>query len=159
MLNNPCALECSTGSTKVDVNVDIDFNSIFIQQAAECLSCELQKQTQNGDCFDFMNGDAYYFQYQSGIASGYTFNGIWGISATLDNVLVYNNTNFYSGSSAPTRYDYLLELDNIANVIGSDFTYVSGTTASFISDYNCTTGLGLLGKLLNIDLNLDIIIN
>lgn len=158
--NNPCALDCSSGSTSVDVNVDLDFNSIYLQQILSCSGCSLQYQFQDDDCYDFMNGVEYEFQFQNGGITGTTIiSGVWGISAMVDNTLIYNNPMFYSGYTAPTQNDYINELANLANTIDCSLIYSSGTTAQIISDYSCDIGLGLSNKNLKIDLNLDIIIN
>jgi len=153
-------LDCSSGSTSVDVNVDLDFDSIYQQQILSCSGCSLQYQFQDDNCYDFMTGVEYEFQYQNGGITGATIiSGVWGISAMIDDTLVYDNPMFYSGYTAPTQNDYVNELANLATYIDCGFIYLSGNTAQFVSDYSCDTGLSLSNKNLKIDLNLDIIIN
>lgn len=162
LYNNPCALDCTSGTTMLEMGIDIDLQGILDVQVANCCNnvlCDDQKQFQTGECFDLMDGDSYEFQYQ---ASGSSVTGdcvcsvVWGISATLDGIEVYNN-DFYSGTtstSVPTQSQLINQLNWVANSIGAIFI-INENTVSFINSYDCSD-IGLKGQNLIIDLNISI---
>jgi hypothetical protein len=160
--SNPCALDCTTGTTILHMSTDIDLQSILDAQIADCCNpifCANQKQFQDYDCFDLMNGEPYEFQYQnSPIISGDCVCSVtWGITAKLEDIEVYNDDNFYSGTtttSIPTQTELINQLNYIANTIGVIFI-INGNTVSFIDNYTCDD-IGFKGQNLNIDLNISL---
>ena len=162
LYTNTCALDCTTGTTMLEMSTNIDLQTILDAQVYECCNsvlCAGQKQFQTGECFDLMDGDSYEFQYQ---ASATTITGdcvcsvAWGITATLDGVEVYNDI-FYSGTtstSVPSQMQLINELNSIANSIGVIFI-INENTVSFVNVYNCGD-MGLKGQNLIIDLNISV---
>ncbi len=158
--NNPCALDCSSGATYVNINVDVDFDTYYQQAIDICSGCSQQYQFQDDDCYNFMDNTPYQFQFQQVSITGSTIiSGVWGITAMIDNNIIYSNPNFYSGYTAPMKYQYLNVLNQLATSIGARFEYTSGSTAQILSDYGCYIGNGFSGDSLKIDISLDIIID
>jgi len=164
IFDNPCAIGCSSASTILEMGVNIDFENMLNDEIANCIGCSTcfyQKQLQNYECFDLMNGEPYEFQFQepiTGSITGCVKTVIWGIKAQLDGVEVYNNSNFLSGSTEytiPTQSEFLNELNNIANAIGSIFI-INGNLVSFVGKVGCDNSEVLSGKNLNIDLNISV---
>lgn len=162
IFNNPCVLDCTSGTTILDFNTNIDFQSILDVEIDECNGCTMcyyQKQFQNYECFDLMNGNPYEFQSQL-LTSATTVNCvrsvIWGITAELDNDVVYSSSNFSSGTtitSIPSQNEFLNELINISNSIGAIFI-INGDIISFVDNFDCSGVGNLYGKELNINLNI-----
>lgn len=157
---NPCLLDCSQNSTVLEFNSNIDFQTILnneIDNCIECSTCFYQKQFENYQCFELMNGEPYDFQFQNGAPTGDTLtcdvNVKWGIIAILNGNVVYENLEFYSGdtnTSIPTEQIYLTQLNNIANSSNLIFINNNGV-ASFVNTYGCDED-GLSGASLKIDL-------
>jgi hypothetical protein len=163
-LNNPCGLGCTSGTTILEFENNIDFQTILDAQIINCggcFTCFNQKQFENYECFELMNGEPYEFEFQESVSAttGSCINGIiWGITAELGNELVYDNPNFYSGNtitSIPNQNEFLNELNNISNSIGTIFI-IDGNTISFVYENMCSVDGGLMGKQLKIDLNVTI---
>ena len=161
IFNNPCTLECSSGNTLVEFSTYVDFQSVLdnaIQDCANCITCYYQKQFENYECFDLMNGEPYEFEFQNGAPSGNTacdIISVWTMRVSIDGEEVYNNPNFYSGNtstSIPTQNEYLNELNNISNSLSLIFIN-NGTTASFVDAFACD-GYSYSGKSFKIDLDL-----
>jgi len=164
LFNNPCALECSSGSTLLEFSAYNDFQTILdnaLADCSNCISCYYQEQFENYECFDLMNGEPLEFQFQDAPAvtySGCDVNISWGISVELNGSVVYTNPSFYSGNtstSIPTQIQYITELSVIAATLGLGFMY-DGTNVSFINYYGCGVDENLDGTPLKIDLNLNI---
>jgi hypothetical protein len=125
--NNPCILDCSPNSSTIEHNLNIDFNSILLSQ--------------------FNDGIPYDCQI--------TIN--WGISASLDGEIVYDNPIFYSSttiSDVPTINDYINELIILTNQINIIFIY-DGDLGKFILNDSCFK-YGELNLPFKINLTLDI---
>lgn len=163
LLNNPCALECSSGTTLLEFETYVDFQTVLdnaLADCKDCVSCYNQKQFENYECFDLMDGQSYEFQFQQ--VPTITYSGCditvqWGITVELAGVLVYENVSFYSGdttTSVPTQTQYLNELAYIANTLGLVFIY-DGVNASFVNNYGCGDD-DLYGDSFKIDLSLNI---
>ena len=158
--SNPCLLDCSQNSTILEFNSNVDFQSILDVQVENCISCSTcfyQNQFENYQCFDLMNNEPYEFQFQNGAPTGETLtcgvNVNWGIRAILNDNVVYENLEFYSGNtntSIPTQEIYLTELNNIANSSNLIFINNNGV-ASFVNTFGCDED-GLSGASLKIDL-------
>ena len=158
--SNPCLLDCSQNSTILEFNTNVDFQSILDVQVENCISCSTcfyQNQFENYQCFDLMNDEPYEFQFQNGAPTGETLtcgvNVNWGIRAILNDNVVYENLEFYSGNtntSIPTEQIYLIQLNNIANSSNLIFINNNGV-ASFVNTYGCDED-GLSGASLKIDL-------
>lgn len=157
---NPCLLDCSENSTVLEFNSNVDFQTILDNEIANCIECSTcfyQNQFENYQCFDLMNDEPYEFQFQNGAPTGETLtcdvNVKWGIVATLNGNVVYENLEFYSGNtntSIPTEEIYLSQLNNIANTSNLIFINNNGI-ASFVNTYGCDEE-GLSGASLKIDL-------
>lgn len=165
LLNNPCALDCTSGTKILEFNSDIDFQVILDNEIINCDSCSTcfhQKQFENYECFDLMNDEPYEFEFQepiTGVTSGCVVSVVWGITSELDGEITYSNPNFYSGdtsTSIPTHNEFLTELFNISNSIGAIFI-IDGNIVSFVDQSTCTDGISLSGKQLKIDLNISIV--
>lgn len=163
LFNNPCSLDCISGETVVEFNTYVDFQSVLdtaIQDCANCITCYYQKQFENYECFDLMNGEPYEFEFQNGPPSGNTtcdILAVWSMRVSIDGEEVYNNPNFYSGNtstSIPTQNEYLNELNNIANSLNLIFIN-NETTASFIDAFACDN-YNYSGKSFKIDLDLSV---
>ena len=161
VFNNPCALDCNSGTTVVEFSPNVDFQLVLddaITNCGDCVTCYYQKQFENYECFDLMGGEAFEFQFQNEpqlTISGCEVNINWVIKVELGGELVYENLNFFSGNtitSIPTQSLYLNELNNIANSLGLIFIN-NGTTASFVNSKDCDDK-GLSGKSFKIDLSL-----
>jgi hypothetical protein len=161
IFNNPCALGCSNGTTVVEFNPNVDFQTILdfaLSQCVDCVTCYYQKQFENYECFDLMNDEPFEFQFQEPLnqnISGCTVSVKWVPKVELNGVLVYENQNFYTGytsTSVPSEFLYLNELNSIANSLGLIFIN-NGTTASFVNQYGCDD-YGLSGQSFKIDFEL-----
>jgi hypothetical protein len=157
--NNPCGLDCSSGTTVVEFNPNVDLQLVLddaLNKCNDCVSCYQQKQFENYECFDLMNGEPYEFQFQEEqIINDCDTIVKWVFKVELDNVIVYNDNIFFTGNtetSIPTQILYLNELNNIANTLGLIFIN-NGTTASFVDVFGCD-GIRLDNKNFKIDLNL-----
>jgi hypothetical protein len=162
--NNPCGLECTSGTTLLEFDNNVDFQLILdneIINCGGCFTCFNQKQFENYECFDLMNDEPFEFEFQeptTGTSVGCVNSVIWGITAELDGELVYTNPIFSSGdtvTSIPTQNEFINELNNISNSIGTIFI-INGNTILFVDDSICDSGNQLLNKNLKIDLNLTI---
>jgi hypothetical protein len=160
LYNNECVLDCISGTTLLEMSTDIDLQMILDEQVADCCNgvlCANRKQFQDYECFNLMDGDSYEFQYQS-VTPPFTgdcmCSVVWGITANLDGIEVYN-TNFYSGTTStpiPSQVQLINELNLIANSIGVIFI-INENTVSFVNTYDCGE-IGLKGQNLNINLNI-----
>lgn len=159
--NNPCGLGCTSGTTLLEFNTNVDFQTILDNTAVNCLNCVTcfyQKQFENYECFDLMDGSPYEFQFQNGAPPNYDcLSIVWSITVLVDDVVEYYNPTFYSGNtltSIPTQNLYLNELNTIANELNLIFIN-NGTTASFINEFGCD-GNNLNGKSFKINLDLTV---
>lgn len=131
--DNPCLLDCSTGTTSVTCEIDFDFEAIL---SAETYSCD------------------------SGFTSACTVNSIWGIEVILGCETIYNNNSFYTSTGltdTPTITEYVNELSGIATTLGLVFT--TGATSVTFTDMVDCEGIKFLGKTFTIDLSLDVTTN
>jgi hypothetical protein len=161
---NECLLDCTNGSTVLEFSTNIDFQTILdveIQNCVDCSNCFYQNQFENYQCFDLMNDEPYEFQFQNGAPTGDTLSCDvevkWGIRATLNDNLIYENLEFYSGNtntSIPSEELYLLQLNNIANSSNLIFINNNGI-GSFIDTFECGE-TGLSGSRLKVDLTITV---
>jgi len=161
--NNPCVLGCSSGTTIVEFNSNVDLQTVLddaLIQCGDCITCYYQKQFENYECFDLMNDEPFEFQFQDApvlTISGCDVTIIWAFKVELDGELVYENNNFFTGNTAtsiPSQNLYLNELNNIANALGLIFIN-NGNTSSFVDVYGCDDK-GLSGKSFKINLDLTV---
>ncbi len=156
--NNNCLLECPSGTTLIEHYINIGFEDILIDLLNSCTGCTNQKQFQDGDCFWFQDDEPFDFQDDQTFTNG-TLNIYWDIYGYLNNENIYQNT-FYSGTTNidfPQISDYINELYNISNIIGSNIN-INNDYAIFTNDYTCENK-ALLNKNLKIVLDLKIEIN
>lgn len=129
--DNPCILDCSTGTTSVTCETNIDFAGIL---SANTISCE------------------------SGYTPSICIvTSLWNIDVILGCETIYSNNSFYVGSGindVPTESDYISELNNIANELGLLFT--SGATGVTFTDVVDCEGTRFINKNFKVDLGLDI---
>jgi len=162
--NNPCGLGCTSGTTVLEFENNINFQTILdveINNCGGCFTCYYQKQFENYECFELMNGQPYEFEFQepiTGTTSSCVNSVTWGITAELDGESVYSNSNFSSGdtiTSIPSQNEFINELINISNSIGTIFI-IDGNIISFVNEFGCDSDSQLSGKQLKIDLNLSV---
>jgi hypothetical protein len=162
--NNPCGLGCTSGTTVLEFENNINFQTILdveINNCGGCFTCYYQKQFENYECFELMNGQPYEFEFQepiTGTTSSCVNSVTWGITAELGGELVYSNSNFSSGdtiTSIPSQNEFINELINISNSIGTIFI-IDGNIISFVNEFGCDSDSQLSGKQLKIDLNLSV---
>ena len=128
--DNPCLLDCTTGTTSVTASTDYDFGAIL---SAQTLACEPDFQ------------------------SGCTVDTIWGIDVSLGCETIYSNDSFYVSTGitdTPTQQEYLIELSGIAATLGLEFT--SGATEVIFTDVVDCEGVNYLNETFKVDLTLDI---
>jgi hypothetical protein len=127
---NPCLLDTNQSQSEnintLTINNNINFQDILNNQIQTCIGCNYDGQTSCG------------------------VNSNWGINITIDDVVVYENLQFYSGNtqtSIPTIELYLSELNNFAN--SNNLIFINnGNTSSFIDN----SGTSFLGVELKINL-------
>tara|TARA_R110000782_G_scaffold112995_1_gene202927 strand:- start:97 stop:2187 length:2091 start_codon:yes stop_codon:yes gene_type:complete len=131
--DNPCLLDCTTGTTSVTASIDYDFGVIL---SAQTLACEPE------------------------FNSGCTLDSIWSISVTLGCETIYSNDSFYVSTGitdTPTQQMYIDELSGISATLGLEFT-TGATDVTFTENVNCT-GTVFINQTFKINLGLDITTN
>jgi flagellar biosynthesis chaperone FliJ len=129
--SNPCILDTSPiiPIETIIFNSYVDFDSILNSELQTCIPC--------------INGQLTCDIYTT-----------WGITATLNNIIIYENNEFYIGDTTtptPTENMYISELVNIANL--NDFIF---TNNSGIIKFTNNSGVNIIGDEFKINLTLTI---